>query len=58
MKMVHLISWREYQDILLRMKNGEQSPDLPVPEVPVHKLQIDTVQAHTYASSVLKFRSV
>jgi hypothetical protein len=33
MKMVHLISWREYQDILLKLKNGEQAQDLPVPEV-------------------------
>ncbi len=33
MKMVHLISWREYQDILLKLKNGEQTQDLPVPEV-------------------------
>ncbi len=33
MKMVHLISWREYQDILLKLKNGEQAQDLPVSEV-------------------------
>ena len=33
MKMVHLISWREYQDIIFKMKNGEEMMDLPNPEL-------------------------
>ena len=31
--MVHLISWKEYQDILVKLKNGEAAVDLPSPEL-------------------------
>lgn len=33
MKMVHLISWKEYQDIVLKLKSGEGNIDLPNPEL-------------------------
>ncbi len=33
MKMVHLISWREYQEILIRLRQGETVGDLPAPEL-------------------------
>jgi len=33
MKMVHLISWSEYQEILVRLKAGETIGDLPNPEL-------------------------
>ena len=32
MKMVHLISWKEYQEILLKLKAGINVGDLPAPE--------------------------
>ena len=31
--MVHLISWKEYQDIIIKLKNGEETGDLPNPEL-------------------------
>merc|ERR1719471_2772174 len=33
MKMVHLISWKEYQDIVLKLRSGEGNIDLPNPEL-------------------------
>ena len=33
MKMVHLISWKEYQEILLKLKQGINVGDLPSPEL-------------------------
>ena len=33
MKMVHLISWKEYQEILLKLKQGIIVGDLPAPEL-------------------------
>ncbi len=33
MKMVHLISWKEYQDILIKMRQGEVVGDLPAPDL-------------------------
>ena len=33
MKMVHLISWREYQEILVKIRQGETVGDLPAPEL-------------------------
>ena len=33
MKMVHLISWKEYQEILLKLKQGINVGDLPAPEL-------------------------
>jgi len=33
MKMVHLISWKEYQDIVIKLKSGEGNIDLPNPEL-------------------------
>ncbi|TRY71884.1 hypothetical protein TCAL_08435, partial [Tigriopus californicus] len=33
MKMVHLISWREYQEILVKIRQGESVGDLPAPEL-------------------------
>jgi len=33
MKMVHLISWKEYQDITVALKEGAETPDLPNPEL-------------------------
>jgi len=33
MKMVHLISWKEYQDIVLKLKSGDGNIDLPNPEL-------------------------
>ena len=33
MKMVHLISWKEYQEILIKIRQGETVGDLPAPEL-------------------------
>ena len=33
MKMVHLISWKEYQEILVKIRQGETVGDLPAPEL-------------------------
>ncbi len=33
MKMVHLISWKEYQDIIFKLKKGGEMMDLPNPEL-------------------------
>ena len=33
MKMVHLISWKEYQDIVLKLKSGDENINLPNPEL-------------------------
>ena len=33
LKMVHLISWKEYQEILIKIRQGETVGDLPAPEL-------------------------
>ena len=33
MKMVHLISWKEYQEILIKIRLGENVGDLPAPDL-------------------------
>ena len=33
MKMVHLISWKEYQEILIKIRLGENVGDLPSPDL-------------------------
>jgi hypothetical protein len=33
MKMVHLISWKEYQEILVKLRLGETVGDLPAPDL-------------------------
>ena len=33
MKMVHLISWKEYQDIVLKLRSGDENISLPNPEL-------------------------
>ena len=33
MKMVHLISWKEYQEILVKLRQGKTVGDLPAPEL-------------------------
>ena len=33
MKMVHLISWREYQEILVKLRQGKTVGDLPAPDL-------------------------
>ena len=33
MKMVHLISWKEYQEILSRVRQGKSVGELPIPEL-------------------------
>ena len=33
MKMVHLISWKEYQDIVLKLRSGDENISLPNPGI-------------------------
>ena len=35
MKMVHLISWKEYQDIVLKLRSGDENISLPNPGISI-----------------------
>ena len=41
MKMVHLISWKEYQEILIKIRLGENVGDLPAPDLFEVKKRLD-----------------